>query len=109
MPARAFAVEVPFGWVTADEAYGQVKYLRLWLETQDAAQVLATKVNDTLVTTGGTEARAAELFLTPILLGSAGIGVTMLIAAVVSTVGVAVPVVLAPETRDQSLAEASSR
>ncbi|MFJ1767228.1 transposase [Amycolatopsis sp. NPDC088138] len=29
MPARAFAVRVPFAWVTADETYGQVKYLRL--------------------------------------------------------------------------------
>jgi hypothetical protein len=47
---------VPFAWVAADEAYGQVKYLRLWLEAHDAAYVLATKVNDTLVTTGGREA-----------------------------------------------------
>ncbi|MET9002066.1 IS701 family transposase [Amycolatopsis sp. NPDC004169] len=61
MLARAFAARVPFSWVTADEAYGQVKYLRLWLEAHDAAHVLATKVNDTLVTTGGREARADEL------------------------------------------------
>jgi SRSO17 transposase len=61
MLARAFAAKVPFAWVTADEAYGQVKYLRLWLEAHDAAHVLATKVNDTLVTTGGREARADEL------------------------------------------------
>lgn len=61
MLARVFATEVPFAWVTADEAYGQVKYLRLWLEAHDAAHVLATKVNDTLVTTGGREARADEL------------------------------------------------
>ncbi|WP_091619324.1 IS701 family transposase [Amycolatopsis saalfeldensis] len=61
MLARAFEAGVPFGWVTADEAYGQVKYLRLWLEAHDAAHVLATKVNDTLVTTGGREARADEL------------------------------------------------
>src|SRR5689334_19746370 len=32
MLARAFAAKVPFAWITADEAYGQVKYLRLWLE-----------------------------------------------------------------------------
>jgi SRSO17 transposase len=61
MLARAFAAKVPFAWVTADEAYGQVKYLRLWLEAHDAAHVLATKVNDTLVTTSGREARADEL------------------------------------------------
>jgi SRSO17 transposase len=40
---------VPFAWVTADEAYGQVKYLRVWLEDHDAAYVLATKRNDTLI------------------------------------------------------------
>jgi SRSO17 transposase len=61
MLARAFAAGVPFAWITADEAYGQVKYLRTWLEDQDAAHVLATKVNDTLTTTDGVEARADEL------------------------------------------------
>jgi SRSO17 transposase len=61
MLARAFEAKVPFGWITADEAYGQVKYLRVWLEAHDAAHVLATKVNDTLGTTAGTEARADEL------------------------------------------------
>jgi SRSO17 transposase len=52
MLARAFAAGVPFAWVTADEAYGQVKYLRVWLEQQDAAYVLATKCNDTLIPAG---------------------------------------------------------
>ncbi len=61
MLARAFAAKVPFAWITADEAYGQVKYLRAWLEECDAAYVLATKVNDLLSTTGGGEARADEL------------------------------------------------
>jgi SRSO17 transposase len=61
MLARAFEAGVPFAWVTADEAYGQVKYLRAWLEEHDTAHVLATKVNDTLITTGGGEARADEL------------------------------------------------
>jgi SRSO17 transposase len=61
MLARAFAAGVPFGWVTADEAYGQVKYLRVWLEAHDAAHVLATKRNDTLITTAGGETRADEL------------------------------------------------
>ncbi len=37
IPARAFAARVPFAWVTADEACGQVKYLRVWLEDPDAA------------------------------------------------------------------------
>jgi hypothetical protein len=35
MIARAVAVGVPFGWVTADEAYGQVGRLRSWLEEHD--------------------------------------------------------------------------
>ncbi|MFE0026773.1 IS701 family transposase [Amycolatopsis sp. NPDC059021] len=61
MLARAFEAGVPFAWITADEAYGQVKYLRVWLEEHDAAYVLATKVNDTLITTEGTEQRADEL------------------------------------------------
>jgi SRSO17 transposase len=50
---RALAAQVPFAWVTADEAYGQVKYLRGWLEERDLAYVLATKCNDTLSTTNG--------------------------------------------------------
>ncbi|GAA3567954.1 hypothetical protein GCM10022222_59880 [Amycolatopsis ultiminotia] len=37
MLARAFEAKVPFAWITADAAYGQVKYLRLWLEAHDAA------------------------------------------------------------------------
>jgi SRSO17 transposase len=61
MLARAFEAGVPFAWVTADEAYGQVKYLRVWLEDHDAAYVLSTKVNDTLITVEGTERRADEL------------------------------------------------
>jgi len=61
MLARAFDAGVPFGWVTADEAYGQVKYLRVWLEEHDAAHVVSTKINDTLITTAGREARADAL------------------------------------------------
>jgi SRSO17 transposase len=52
MLERAFTAGVPFSWVTADEAYGQVKYLRVWLEHHDAPYVLATKRNDTLITAG---------------------------------------------------------
>jgi SRSO17 transposase len=61
MLARAFAAGVPFAWVTADEAYGQVKYLRCWLEEHDAAHVLSTRRNDTLITTDGRQVRAEEL------------------------------------------------
>jgi SRSO17 transposase len=52
MLERAITAGVRFSWVTADEAYGQVKYLRVWLEDHDAAYVLATKRNDTLITAG---------------------------------------------------------
>jgi SRSO17 transposase len=52
MLERAITAGVPFSWVTADEAYGQVKYLRVWLEDHDAAYVLATRRNDTLITAG---------------------------------------------------------
>jgi SRSO17 transposase len=61
MLARAFAAGVVFGWVTADEAYGQVKYLRVWLEEHDASYVLCTKVNDIVTTTAGSKNRADEL------------------------------------------------
>jgi SRSO17 transposase len=61
MLERAFDAGVPFEWVTADEAYGQVKYLRVWLEEHDAAYVVSTKVNDTIVTTEGAQVRADVL------------------------------------------------
>jgi SRSO17 transposase len=61
MIARAIAAGIPFRWFTADEAYGQVKYLRAWLEEQDVLYVVATKRNDTLATTGGREERADAL------------------------------------------------
>jgi len=57
MLQRALDAEVPFAWVTADEAYGQVKRLRYWLEQRSVAHVLATKVNDTVITTRGAEVR----------------------------------------------------
>ncbi|MCC3328418.1 IS701 family transposase [Nocardia abscessus] len=61
MLERVVSAKVPFGWFTADEAYGQVKYLRVWLEQHDVAHVLATRRNDTLITTGFGQARADEL------------------------------------------------
>jgi SRSO17 transposase len=61
MLARAFDAGVPFSWVTTDEAYGQVKYLRSWLEEHDVAYVLATRCSDALITMAGGQARADEL------------------------------------------------
>jgi len=61
MLQRALDAEVPFAWVTADEAYGQVKRLRYWLEQRSVAHVLATKGNDTVITTRGAEVRVDAL------------------------------------------------
>ena len=61
MIARAIEAGVPFRWFTADEAYGQVKYLRVWLEERDVFHVVATRCNDTLTTTTAGEERADEL------------------------------------------------
>jgi SRSO17 transposase len=61
MLERAIDASVPFSWVTADEAYGQVKYLRVWLEQRDVSYVLATRCNDDVFTTGGRTGRADEL------------------------------------------------
>jgi SRSO17 transposase len=61
MLARVMDAGVPFAWVSADEAYGQVKYLRVWLEQRDAAHVLATRCNDEVITTSGGTGRADEL------------------------------------------------
>ena len=44
---------VPFAWFTADEVYGQAKYLQAWLEDQDVSYVLAIRRSDTLTTSGG--------------------------------------------------------
>jgi SRSO17 transposase len=61
MLARAVEAGVPFGWVTADEAYGQVKYLRVWLEQRDLPYVLATRCNDDVITPEFGTARADTL------------------------------------------------
>ena len=60
MLTRAIAAGVPFDWFTADEVYGQAKYLHAWLEDQDVSYVLAIKRNDTLPTSEG-EQRADTL------------------------------------------------
>lgn len=51
MVQRVIDAGVPFAWVTADEAYGQVKHTRSWLEQRRITHVMATKVNDTVITT----------------------------------------------------------
>ena len=41
MLERAFNAEVPVAWVTADEVYGSDRKLRLWLEEQQQAYLMA--------------------------------------------------------------------
>jgi SRSO17 transposase len=60
MISRAIAAGVPFAWFTADEVYGQAKYLHAWLEDQDVSYVLAIRRSDTLTMAGG-ERRADAL------------------------------------------------
>ncbi len=49
MPERALDAGVPAAWVTADSAYGDVKYLRVWLEARPIGYVLAVSGKDTVV------------------------------------------------------------
>jgi SRSO17 transposase len=60
MIARAVAAGVPFAWFTADETYGQAKWLQAWLEERDIFYVMAIRCSDTLTTPGG-EQRADAL------------------------------------------------
>jgi SRSO17 transposase len=60
MISRAIEAGVPFAWFTADEAYGQAKYLHAWLEDRDVSYVLAIRRSDTLTTASG-EQRADAL------------------------------------------------
>ena len=53
MIARAVAAGVPFAWFTADEAYGQAKWLQAWLEEQDIWYVMAIRCSDTLTIARG--------------------------------------------------------
>ena len=47
--ARALEAGVPAAWVTADSVYGDVKYLRVWLEARPIGYVLAVSGKDTVV------------------------------------------------------------
>ncbi|WP_412740818.1 IS701 family transposase [Krasilnikovia sp. MM14-A1259] len=61
MLARAFTAGLPAGWVTMDEAYGQSKSLRVFMEEHDQAHVVATRRNDDVITTGMGSARVDKL------------------------------------------------
>ncbi len=49
MLERALDAGVPAAWVTADSLYGDVKYLRVWLEARPIGYVLAVSGKDTVV------------------------------------------------------------
>jgi SRSO17 transposase len=60
MIERAAAAGVPFGWVAADEVYGQNPGLRDWLEQQQIAYVMAVPCSEPVATAAG-KLRADEL------------------------------------------------
>ena len=60
MIAGAIAAGVPFAWFTADEVYGQAKWLQAWLEGQDVSYVMAIRRSDTVTMPEG-ERRADAL------------------------------------------------
>lgn len=50
MLKRAVESGIPFGWVTADEVYGQTSRLRMWLEEHDIPHVLAVPKSQMVMT-----------------------------------------------------------
>ena len=60
MISRALAAGVPFAWFTADEAYGQAKWLQAWLEERGVSCVMAIRRSDTFTMPAG-EQRADDL------------------------------------------------
>ena len=48
MLERVLEPGVPFAWVASDEVYGSDRNLRLWLEREGIADVLAIKSNENL-------------------------------------------------------------
>jgi SRSO17 transposase len=60
MIGRAPEAGVPFAWFTADEAYGQAKWLQAWLEERGVSYVMAIRRSGTLTMAAG-ERRADAL------------------------------------------------
>lgn len=50
MLKRAVTAGIPFGWVTADELYGQTSRIRVWLEEHDIPHVLAVPKSQMVMT-----------------------------------------------------------
>ncbi len=62
MVRRAIAEKIPFGWVTADAAYGFSKGWRSELEQADVFHVMATTRHDTVVTRWALDHPVHDLF-----------------------------------------------
>lgn len=62
MVRRAIADRIPFGWVTADAAYGFSKGWRYELEQADVFHVMATTRHDTVVTRHALDHPVHDLF-----------------------------------------------
>ncbi len=65
MLERALDAGVPAAWVTADSIYGEVKYLRVWLETRPIGYVLAVSGKDTVVGPDWRQRRIAAYLADP--------------------------------------------
>jgi SRSO17 transposase len=65
MIGRAMQAGVPFGWVAADEAYGQNTPLREWLEDRQVSYVLAVPKSFTAQTAAGPRRADALAGLVP--------------------------------------------
>jgi len=63
MIERALRAGVPFGWVTADELYGQDTKFRLWLETVDVPHVVSVPKNAMVVSMDLLKVRVSPLDL----------------------------------------------
>ena len=56
---------VPAAWVTAGSVYGNVKYLRVWLEAWPIGYVLAVSSKDTVVGADWQQRRSSTLLADP--------------------------------------------
>ncbi len=65
MLERALAGGVPAAWVTADSVYGDVKYLRVWLEARPVGDVLAVSGKGTVWAAGWRQRRSGTLLANP--------------------------------------------
>ena len=70
MVQRAVDAGVPLAWFTADEIYGQAKYLRSWLKERGVSYVLAIRRCDTFTTAAGEQRAGALLAALPARSGS---------------------------------------